>query len=173
VDTSNPPAFRFKSLWLLFLATGVLLSPTSAAEPVSQPIRFNHKLHITDVGLECTECHRTVTTGRKATLPPKGVCGECHSEAIGESPEEEKLVEILNSEERLDWQRIYVLPKHVYFSHFRHVALGQIDCVICHGEMRKLTSPPRSPAVDTVNMKECIRCHKQRQASVDCLACHD
>ena len=97
---------------------------------------------------------------------------DCHSEAQGESAEEQKLLSLLETDQEFDWQRIYVLPKHVYFSHFRHVTLGQLNCQECHGNMKELTSPPVKPAVDILNMDNCMDCHKGRQVNNDCLTCH-
>jgi len=139
---------------------------------VDQPVKFNHNLHIVENGMDCTECHQYVSISRKATLPGKSVCLGCHSEPIGESPEEKKLISILESDQDLEWQRIYYLPKHIYFSHFRHVTLGQIGCQNCHGEMENLTSPPEKPAVDIINMNNCISCHNDKLVSNDCLTCH-
>ncbi len=139
---------------------------------LSQPVKFNHNKHVAENGMECTDCHRHVTSDRKATLPGRQICLECHSEAIGESSEELKLVTMLQSDEELNWQRVYVLPKHVYFSHFRHVTLGQIGCQSCHGEMEKLTLPPDKPAVDVIDMDNCMDCHENKQVSNDCLICH-
>ena len=137
-----------------------------------QPVQFNHSLHTTELEMDCSECHQSVMTSRKATLPTRDLCIECHEEAQGESQEEQKLVALLETESELDWQRIYVLPKHVYFSHFRHVTLGQIGCQTCHGEMNKLTAPPTSMATDALDMDYCIDCHTERRETTDCLACH-
>ena len=142
------------------------------ASGLPQPVAFNHQLHVVEMEMDCTECHRYVTTGRKATLPTVEVCADCHSEAQGESSEEEKLVSLIASGEDLDWQRVYVLPKHVYFSHFRHVTLGQMGCPECHGDMRELTIPPTQMATDIIDMDYCVDCHEERKVEEDCLACH-
>jgi hypothetical protein len=142
------------SLAVLGLAAGCNDSgPAQAAPGATQPVQFNHNLHVVEMDLDCPTCHQYVMEGRKATLPNKDLCMECHEEPQGESAEEAKLVGLLNSGEDLDWQRIYVLPKHVYFSHRRHVTLGQIGCQSCHGDMRD--------------------CHQEEQAGTDCLDCHN
>jgi predicted CXXCH cytochrome family protein len=156
---------------LLFIV-GLLAWSTAIYGRLNQPVKFNHNKHVVENEMECTDCHRYVNTNRKATLPGKEVCLECHSEALGESPEEQKLIAILDSDQALKWRRIYALPKHVYFSHFRHVTLGQISCQNCHGDMDQLTSPPRRPAVDIIDMEHCMSCHEARHVSNDCLGCH-
>jgi hypothetical protein len=123
--------------------------------------------------MDCIDCHQYVETHRKATLPNREVCHDCHSDAQGESAEEQKLVSLLEAEQELEWQRVYVLPKHVYFSHFRHVTLGRINCSECHGDMKELTSPPVKQAVDIVDMDNCMDCHEEKQVDNDCLTCHN
>jgi hypothetical protein len=152
---------------------GLFAGSTIIFGKLLQPVEFNHSIHVKEVELDCSDCHRYVMTGRKATLPTKDVCVDCHSAALGESAEETKLMALLESDQVLNWQRVYVLPKHVYFSHFRHVTLGQISCQECHGDMKELVSPPTKPAVDIIDMDYCMDCHESRQVSNDCLACHD
>lgn len=155
------------------LIIGMLALAAAVFGTAPQPIEFNHNLHITDVGLDCGECHVFVTTNRKATLPDQTICAECHEEPQGESAEEQKLVALLQGNSDLDWQRVYVLPEHVYFSHLRHVTLGQIGCQDCHGQMHLMTSPPKKPATDILDMDYCMDCHDERQVNNDCLACHN
>lgn len=162
----------FKKISIVFVVF-VLLWSTGISSDQPQPIEFNHNKHIDEIGMDCQECHTYVISSRKATLPGKQICLECHEEQLGESTEEEKLVALLQSDEQLNWQRVYVLPKHVYFSHFRHVTLGQINCQQCHGDMKLLTSPPSEPETDIIDMDYCIDCHSERQVNNDCLACHN
>ncbi len=161
----------FRKFLLISSAAFFLLSAIVYSK-LSQPVEFNHNIHVVDLEMDCSECHRFVTKSRKATLPGKDVCLDCHSEAQGESAEEQKLISLLESDREFIWQRVYVLPEHVYFSHFRHVTLGQIGCQECHGEMKKLTSPPVKPAVDIVDMDNCMDCHEDRLVDNDCLTCH-
>lgn len=157
---------------MIIIIIGLLAGSTVIYGKLSQPVKFNHNIHVVDIEMDCSECHLNVITGRKATLPGKDVCMDCHSEAQGESAEEQKLLSLLETDQEFNWQRVYVLPKHVYFSHFRHVTLGQIGCQECHGDMKKLTSPPVKPAVDIIDMDNCMDCHEDRQVNNDCLTCH-
>lgn len=158
----------FIFLFFLLLIAGLSIF----GDPI-QPVKFNHNKHVDEMEMDCQECHLYVLSNRKATLPGKNVCLDCHSEQLGESTEEEKLVALLQSDKELKWKRVYVLPKHVYFSHFRHVTLGQIECQQCHGDMKLLTTPPKKPATDINDMDFCMDCHEERQVSNDCLACHN
>lgn len=142
-----------------------------APGPLEQPIAFNHSLHVTDLGLECVDCHRYVLTGARATIPNVDVCGDCHIEALGESAEEQRLVEFVESGEPIPWRKVYRVPDHVYFSHRRHAAIGEIECETCHGPMAERTEPVTRPAV-RVTMDGCIECHEQAGVTNDCIQCH-
>ncbi len=71
----------------------------------------------------------------------------------------------------IPWKRIYRQPDYVFFSHRRHVVIGKVECKSCHGDMSELTSPLPRPVVNQ-SMTWCMNCHEQKQASLDCIACH-
>lgn len=138
---------------------------------VTQPIAFNHRLHVQDQGLECTDCHRYVMTGARATIPNVEVCSDCHIEPLTESPEERTLVDYVERDEPIPWRKVYRVPDHVYFSHRRHAAIGGIECARCHGEMADRERPVTRPAVRHT-MTSCIQCHEDEGVSRDCITCH-
>jgi hypothetical protein len=138
---------------------------------VTQPIAFNHRLHVEGNGLECVECHAYVLTQTFAGLPSLERCLECHETAVTDSAEEEKLRELAAWGETLVWKRLYEMPDHVYSSHRRHVVAGGIDCAECHGPVAATTRPPARP-LRALTMDFCMDCHRRRGASNDCLACH-
>lgn len=160
---------------VLALGLGVLaaagLFTGLAPRPVTQPIAFNHNLHVSDLGLECVDCHRYVLTGARATIPNIDVCGECHIEALGDSLEEKRLIAFVESGELIPWQKVYRVPDHVYFSHRRHAAIGGIACERCHGNMAERTQPVSRPAV-RLTMNACIECHDEAGVTNDCILCH-
>ncbi len=139
--------------------------------PIEQPISFNHRLHVEDLGSDCTDCHLYAETGVRATIPNIEVCADCHEEAQTESGEEARLVEYIQAAERVPWQKIYRVPDHVYFSHRRHTTLAEIACETCHGEMRTRDTPMPRAAV-AINMDFCMDCHYDAGVSNDCLLCH-
>ncbi len=149
------------------LGTITVFSFSSAPE---QPIKYSHKAHI-DQGLECDECHIHVNDQTFASIPKISQCLECHEDAITESPEEEKIRTIASQGGELHWERVFRLPSHVFFSHRRHVVVGEVECVNCHGEMWKLTEPPKKPLKELV-MEDCIDCHTKRDVAWDCIDCH-
>ena len=136
----------------------------------SQPIEYNHAIHI-ESGLECIGCHEGAQDQVQATLPGIDTCLMCHSEAMTESAEEEKLLTFAEAGEEIPWKKVTRVPRHVYFSHRRHVALAGLECVECHGPMETLTRPPRKP-YQPVTMEACMDCHAQKEARNDCNDCH-
>jgi hypothetical protein len=138
---------------------------------IEQPIAFNHRLHVEDLGSDCTDCHLYAETGVRATIPNIEVCADCHEEAQGESEHEARLVEYIQSEELVPWRKIYRVPDHVYFSHRRHTTLGNLACETCHGRVEILETPLSRPDID-LGMDFCMDCHYQSNVSNDCLLCH-
>ena len=90
-------------------------------EGPDQPIAFPHTVHVQDIGLDCTFCHRNVTVGEAATIPAVGLCMSCHI-VVGEgNPEVEKLRSAHDLGRPIDWKRVHRLPDHVQFVHEAHI----------------------------------------------------
>jgi hypothetical protein len=88
----------------------------------------------------------------------------------------------------IEWVQVHRLPEHVKFRHNRHVAAG-VDCNTCHGNLRD-ENPVKVEALDKLHlvpdtrwwkygiptkkleMGWCIQCHRETEASQDCLTCH-
>lgn len=104
-----------------------------------QPVPFPHTTHagtedftattgelMASLGLDCTFCHRTVTTQSNAGVPSVQQCMFCH-QAIGAetSPGLTTLRAAagLNGEVKapVEWKRIHRMPDHVRFVHEAHV----------------------------------------------------
>ena len=164
---------KFILLVFLLLVAGLLLAKVIIREDevILQPIRFNHELHTGQLQMECTECHKYVKEAEFAGRPSLVICAACHEEALTESPEEKKLVELVLASREIPWQRLDKVPSHVYFSHRRHVTATQIECVTCHGEIGHSSSPPEKPLI-RLRMNFCLECHEKEKASVDCNSCH-
>lgn len=151
------------------VVAGVVLA--TIGKPIQQPIRFNHKLHVEDLGLDCTDCHLYAESGARATIPNIGVCADCHEEAQTESQAEERLVNYVQEGDPIPWRKVYWVPNHVYFSHRRHTSIGEIACETCHGQMRERTLPVQRPAA-RLTMEACMDCHAEAGAPNDCILCH-
>lgn len=148
---------------------GVVWSIT--APPVTQPIAFNHFLHVEDLGADCTDCHLYAVSGMRATIPNLQTCADCHDEPIGESPQEARLIGYVEAKEPIPWRKVYWVPEHVFFSHRRHTAVAEIACETCHGPIRDRVAPLSRPLVP-ISMEGCMECHAQSGVTNDCIVCH-
>jgi predicted CXXCH cytochrome family protein len=145
-----------------------ILAPTAQAKP-SQPIDFPHSIHVQAVGLQCTFCHREVTTTANATLPALQLCMQCHSIIpTQDRPQLQKLVAAYQDNQAIDWNRVHQLPDHVHFVHAMHINAG-FTCSTCHGDVWTMTTVQQ---VRDLRMGDCITCHRENNARTDCAACH-
>jgi hypothetical protein len=144
---------------------------------VTQPIAFSHRLHVYN-DVPCLICHPSAESGQGAGLPTVAVCRRCHEDVLYESPEEAKIRIASQDERGLHWRAIYALHPYVYFSHRRHVTLGQLGCDRCHGDVEHRSTPfdaASSPFGGRDGMKSCLACHRashSQYAGVDCVQCH-
>lgn len=134
-----------------------------------QPFPFSHRIHL-EKGLACTDCHEGVERGPRAGLPSINTCMICHSQIATERPLIQQLTKLQESGVDLAWQRVYDYTReaHVRFEHAPHIKAGT-QCSTCHGNQAEQTVAVRAVNMD---MAFCVNCHKQKQASNDCLTCH-
>jgi len=134
-----------------------------------QPIAYTHKVHLAN-GLQCAFCHAGVDQGPDARIPSVTLCMTCHQAIATDKPEIQKLARYKARGEEVPWQRVYGFQPsaHVKFNHAPHIRAG-VDCSKCHGDLRTMTVAERK--VDHT-MGFCIECHRQNNASVDCVTCH-
>ena len=155
-------------LVILLIGLAFYLTP----DEIVQPIAYNHKIHIEEAELGCIDCHIYYEETVYATIPALEICTDCHGdEPISDSSEEIKLIEYINEEHEIPWLQVYNVPDHVYFSHRRHVVLGELECNECHGEVTELTKPAAWPLFE-LSMENCMDCHKKQNITNDCLSCH-
>ncbi len=150
-----------------------------------QPIKYSHKLHAGQMGIECQYCHVGVTKSRHATIPGVNICMNCHSLARKDKPEIVKLTKYYKEDTPIPWKRIHKVPDYVYFNHSVHVNKG-IDCYHCHGEINKMDVVRQ---VHSFTMKACLNCHRDplkympeltarfvkgeiKKGPTNCFACH-
>jgi Zn finger protein HypA/HybF involved in hydrogenase expression len=164
-----------KTRLYLIIAVAVVLSSfvflSLSSGKIHQPLRYNHLKHVDEAELECADCHQYVEEREFAGIPNINECAECHSDLLGETEEEKKLQTYIEADSLIHWKRIFKLPKHVFFSHRRHVSMAEIECAECHGEIQNLTEPPQ-PANNRITMSFCMDCHSKQEVDNDCLACH-
>ena len=150
----------------------IYLSFQLRGQGVVQPVEYSHKVHIETAGMTCTDCHIYADKAASATIPNIDVCQTCHAdEPVSKSPEELKVINHVKEEKEIPWRQIYKVPDHVYFSHRRHVVDGAVECSECHGAVAEAAGPVTYQIIP-VTMENCLNCHKQREVTTDCLACH-
>ena len=104
----------------------------------------------------------------------------CHSQFGQDLEGIQILTRYWEARETIPWVQIHRVPEHVQFKHNRHVQAG-VACQRCHGQVQEMDKLYLTP--DTIwwpwllpskklEMGWCIDCHRQNQASQDCLTCH-
>jgi mono/diheme cytochrome c family protein len=162
--------------WYGTKAIGVYAEEVSPGKWVgyhpSQPINFSHKIHAGENAIQCQYCHSGVEKSKTAGIPSAMVCMNCHKAitstgnpgskeeiakiyfAVGWDPEKQAYV---NEEHPIQWNKVHVLPDHVFFSHQQHVVVGKQDCSTCHGEVKEMTTVEQQRPL---TMGWCIDCHR-------------
>ncbi len=140
-------------------------------------VRFNHKKHVKQLGMQCTTCHDAAKTSRNAAdslLPPATRCDACHGTNHRDSSA------VTTRETRplgqcnfchLDYDAArpnvvarLVLPKpNLRFDHRQHVVTEKIRCTTCHGQVGELELATRD---QLPRMKQCVTCHTLGQGDV-------
>jgi hypothetical protein len=95
-------------------------------------------------------------------------CFGCHKFVARDNKDVQLVVKTYQEGKVLEWNRVYRLPDHVYFTHERHIAAG-LHCQRCHGEVETMDVVGRA---SSLTMGWCLDCHRQRHAPTDCLTCH-
>jgi len=155
-------------LFLGTIATTVMLYQraqdlgTQVGYSPEQPIKFNHKIHAGQYGIQCQYCHTGVDKAKNASIPSVSTCMNCHN-YIKEGPqygktEIAKIENAYNNHIPVQWVRIHNLPDHVFFSHAQHVNAGKLTCENCHGRVQEME---RVQQVSTLEMGWCINCHRE------------
>jgi cytochrome c2 len=147
----------------------------------SQPINFSHKIHAGDNGIQCQYCHSGVEKSKTAGIPPAMVCMNCHKvidqNQAGTEESKKEIAKIYfavgwDPEKRvytgethpIQWNKVHVLPDHVFFSHQQHVVVGKQDCANCHGDVKTMgTVEQQRP----LTMGWCINCHRTTPVAMD------
>ncbi|MDX2359230.1 MAG: cytochrome c3 family protein [Crocinitomicaceae bacterium] len=155
----------------------------------SQPIQFPHSVHAGTNGIDCMYCHNSADRSKTAGLPTVNVCMNCHKQITGAGDQIAKIEQIYqaagwdpsgagkytNETQEIIWNKVHVLPDHVYFNHSQHVTVGGIDCKQCHGDMTTMTETAMVQPIEALNAVEgniqltrktltmgwCIECHQE------------
>ncbi len=123
----------------------------------TQPVAFDHALHVTQLGMDCRYCHTGVEVSSHSNVPNTQTCMNCHQQVQAQSP---KLAAVRASWESglpVEWVRIHKAPDYVYFNHAVHVNRG-ISCASCHGQVNHMEVVGHAK---TLSMAWCLECHRE------------
>jgi hypothetical protein len=123
---------------------------------------------VTTKQIDCRFCHYAAGRSPRAGVPSTTKCLYCHKHIIPLHPQIQKVQRHNEADEAIPWHKVTWLPDHAYFSHQRHVRRG-VDCSECHGAIETMD---RVVEMHKFEMGFCVRCHRERGASLDCWACH-
>jgi hypothetical protein len=139
-------------------------------QPAAVAVPFTHQVHAGVLGLDCLYCHTAAERSAFADLPSLDSCLACHSE-IQTSLYLEKLSDMRNNNQPLEWMRVTDLPEFVYFNHSIHVRGRGIDCETCHGDVPNMPLMWKSK---TLYMGFCLDCHRtwKIEQITNCSVCH-
>lgn len=163
----------------------------------SQPIAFPHDIHAGKNGIDCKYCHNSAIDGKTAGIPSVNVCMNCHKQINGNTPEQQEQIakiydaagwdpvkqEYTGKTKEVIWNKVHVLPDHVYFNHSQHVVAGGVDCKQCHGDMTTMNATAKVQPVSELNKIEgnikltkstltmgwCIECHGEKEVTAGSL----
>ncbi len=129
-----------------------------------QPVLFSHKVHAGDNQIDCRYCHTTVDESMHAGIPSVQVCMNCHNVVKeGTYTGKDEIAKVrgaYDAKKPIEWIKVHNLPDHVYFNHSQHVAVGNIDCAHCHGDVSRMD---RIQQVNDLGMGWCINCHRKTE----------
>ncbi|MFQ5883155.1 MAG: cytochrome c3 family protein [Candidatus Methylomirabilales bacterium] len=165
-----------KGLWiaaitaalLAVVAVGIFVTASGRQAGPEQPIAFSHKTHAGDNKIPCLYCHVYARRSTVAGIPSVQRCMGCHKITAADKPEVKKLKGYWDRKEPIRWRKVTWMPDFVWFEHWPHVQAG-LDCENCHGPVETME---RMQQVKTLTMGECVVCHRERGASIDCVICH-
>ncbi|MBP7949955.1 MAG: cytochrome c3 family protein [Verrucomicrobiales bacterium] len=128
----------------------------------NQPVPFSHKIHVTQLGMDCRYCHSFVEQSEHANVPTSATCWNCHMHVKPNSPNLAKLKESVETGKPMEWIKVHKVPDYAYFNHSVHVSSG-ISCVSCHGDVGEM------PVVfhdQPQSMSWCLDCHRNPENSL-------
>jgi hypothetical protein len=131
-------------------------------QPVDQPVKFDHRHHARDDGIDCLYCHENALRSPYAGVPPTSRCMGCHAQVWPGSPELATVRASFFDAAPIPWRRVDNLPKFVFFDHSIHLTKG-VGCVECHGRVDRMAEVRQATQL---SMSWCLGCHRDPAARV-------
>lgn len=128
----------------------------------TQPIPYDHELHVKQLGLDCRYCHSFVEHSGQANIPSASTCWNCHQHVLTDSP---KLAPLRRAYDKnypeydglpLKWVKVHDSPDYVFFNHSAHVNRG-VSCDSCHGKVNEMQVVFQAK---DHSMGFCLDCHR-------------
>jgi mono/diheme cytochrome c family protein len=146
----------------------------------TQPIKFSHKIHAGENGIDCNYCHSGARHSKTAGIPSANVCMNCHTyinegtqtgtteiskiyEAVGYDAETRSYKENY-TKKPIKWVKIHNLPDLAYFNHAQHVTAGKQKCQTCHGPIEEMEEVKQFAPL---TMGWCVECHRKTEINTD------
>lgn len=181
--SGNKKIVAFIVLIILFLGmrscwNGLMGIGISQGYAPEQPIKYSHKIHAGQNGIDCQYCHSGASRGKTAGIPSANVCMNCHKyiqqgtvtgkeeiakiyKALDYDPETQKYG---NNPTPIKWVRVHNLPDLAYFNHSQHVKVGKIVCQQCHGQVQEMDVVQQYAPL---TMGWCINCHRTTEVKME------
>lgn len=126
-----------------------------------QPIPFSHKLHVSDLQIDCMYCHSQAEKSPHAGVPSTQTCMNCHEhQANKDSIRLAGLMRSWNSGgidgAPIEWKRVHKVGDYAYFDHSAHISAG-VGCVSCHGNVDHMQVVRQQKPL---SMGWCLECHR-------------
>lgn len=121
-----------------------------------QPVPYSHKLHVSQLGLDCQYCHSNVFDSKDANVPATQTCMNCHNQIKTDSEKLQPIRESWETGMPIEWVRVHNLPDFAYFNHAAHVNVG-VGCESCHGRIDKMEVVHQA---EPLSMGWCLECHR-------------
>jgi hypothetical protein len=129
---------------------------TGAANPVAQPVLFDHRHHTRDDGIDCRYCHQGADRSAYAGLPATELCMNCHEQVWPRAPAVAPVRSSFFRGTPIVWTRVFNVPDFVFFNPAAHVRRN-VGCVSCHGRV-DLMGQVYMP--EAMTMRWCLDCHR-------------
>jgi len=158
------------------VVAGIAYYATPKAQRVgyqpTQPIHYDHSLHVSQLGMDCRYCHSFVEHSGHANVPTANTCWNCHKNVKKGSPKLSALRAAMGVDEDhiaiqdengnpiegtpIEWVRVHKAPDYVYFNHSAHLNRG-ISCKSCHGNIHEMEKVYHA---ESHSMGWCLDCHR-------------
>ena len=125
----------------------------------TQPVPFQHSLHVSQLGLDCRYCHSYVEVSSHSNVPNTQTCMNCHKAIKSNSPKLQAVRDSWQTGQPVEWVRIHRVPDYAYFNHSAHVNRG-VSCVSCHGQINHMEVVWED---QSLGMAFCLNCNRNPQ----------